>query len=78
MVSVNNCAKNPPASQQELTLPNCRSRLIRAPRPNGFLMLARYAMVGNSDDRTATHFSCKHNQKGQVNLPQRQRQKWMW
>jgi hypothetical protein len=39
------------------TFPNCRRRLIRAPRPNGFFTLAWNAIVGYSDDKMATHFS---------------------
>ena len=44
-----------------LTFENCLRRLIRAPLPNGLVMLAWNAIVGHVADRIATHFCCKRN-----------------
>lgn len=49
-----------------LTLPNCLRSCIRAPLPNGFVMLAWKARVGYSDDSIATHF-CWKSQATQIN-----------
>ena len=40
------------------TFPNCLNRLIRAPFPNGLVMDAWNARVGNSADNSVTHLCC--------------------
>lgn len=41
------------------TFPNCRSKLIKAPLPNGLVMLAWNAIVGHSADNIVTQRCCK-------------------